>query len=695
MKNIKRFLLISLVSFLFINQADACGWGMRTHNYYMMFVAPINYTTNDQMERINNFWKEYTKGKYDNYDSYKKEIFDYAKSKKDKEMLEYLDNLNTYLYYATSFTDSWDYITQEDVSNYKVVIPKMLEKTFNYKGERFKSQYALLYVRFCTLEEKYKDVISFWNNKAKNLPNSVYKEMIENYYAGALYNVGSEDDALEIFARNGDYRSIKWVVREHRNIIGIKKIYRNNPNSKALYYLVQDYVNRIQDSFDEFCECVDYDRLEKPEVKEFLDFANTVIKERKTKDLCFWNTACAMVEHIMGNNTKAKEYIDIAMKHNSSEIVMDNARSVKFLIYVSEKTLDFDYIYKEMQWLDKKAKEGKSYKECFENVRNRIIMNCLVPYYKKQNNENMVLSLMMIDDYFRYEKDIREYGEKYDYQISSWTEYYDELQNVSAEDIINYQKFLFSKGSNNFEEYIRKQVKIEKNYINDLIATKYIAQGMFDKAIVYLERVPITYVNNQAIAYYMQRRNYNKERWFVDQYIFEEWEEMEKAQNLKVNQKITFCKEMLDLLKKYDNEKDVEKRNELAYSLATRYYQASYAGQCWYLTDYYYSAYTEKAKDWQQDFVKQAEKYLNISKKSNNQGLRTKSLYALAYIPRDEWAEYEWDWQKEENMFKKTNKNSLQYKYLDDLYVYLTQNPKAQTDYTRKCDVLKQFAKHR
>ena len=89
------------------------------------------------------------------------------------------------------------------------------------------------------LFNKYKDVISFWNNKAKNLPNSVYKEMIENYYAGALYNVGSEDDALEIFARNGDYRSIKWVVREHRNIIGIKKIYRKIYNylHSSLYHI--------------------------------------------------------------------------------------------------------------------------------------------------------------------------------------------------------------------------------------------------------------------------------------------------------------------------------------------------------------------------------------------------------------------------------------------------------------------------
>ena len=80
----------------------------------------------------------------------------------------------------------------------------------------------------------------------------------------------------------------------------------------------------------------------------------------------------------------AKEYIDIAMKHNSSEIVMDNARSVKFLIYVSEKTLDFDYIYKEMQWLDKKAKESKSYKECFEKLQS--VMESYASLLKSDGN---------------------------------------------------------------------------------------------------------------------------------------------------------------------------------------------------------------------------------------------------------------------------------------------------------------------
>ena len=65
MKNIKRFLLISALSVLFFNQANACGLGI-THNYYMMFVAPTNNTAGN-MEQINKFWKEYTKGKYDDY----------------------------------------------------------------------------------------------------------------------------------------------------------------------------------------------------------------------------------------------------------------------------------------------------------------------------------------------------------------------------------------------------------------------------------------------------------------------------------------------------------------------------------------------------------------------------------------------------------------------------------------------------
>ena len=353
-----------------------------------------------------------------------------------------------------------------------------------------------------------------------------------------------------------------------------------------------------------------------------------------------------------------------------------------------------NYTTKEMQWLDSKIKENSIYSYYYTNAKDRIVMKCLVPYYRNQNNENMVLGLMMMNDKALFIKNI-DFYENRDYFVSEFGEYYDELQNISAEQVIDFTNFAKKKSSNPFEEYIRKQANIDDTYFKDLIGTKYISQGEFKKALSYLTLVPMNYVNTQAIAYYMQRRDFTKERWFKNQILEEDWEEMENPQTMKNNQKITFCQDMLDLLQKYETTTDVEKKNQLAYSLATRYYQASYAGQCWYLTDYFYSAYTEKSKDWQMDFVKEAEKYLNVAKKSNNQELKTKSLYALAYIPRDEWAEYEWDWNKDEYVFKKTNKKSLQYKYLDELYTYLIQNPKAQTKYTRKCDVLKQFAKHR
>lgn len=690
MKNIKRFLLINVLGILLIGQINACGL-YRTNNHYMIFVAPTSYNLDDKMEQINSFWSKYTNGKYNEYTE---EIIDYAKSKKDNEMVEYLNYLNVYLYGANSYSDTWDYPTKEDVANYKLIVKKAIKASLNYKGERLKSQYALLYVRLNIEEENYKNIISFWNNKAKRLPNSVYKTMIENYYAGALYNMGRSDEALEIFYKNKDFLSIKWVVREHRNIVGLKKIYNNNPNSKALYYLVQDYVNHIQDSFDEICECIEYDRMEKSEVKEFLAFVNTVIKEKKVKDLCFWNTARAMMEYILGNNSKAKEYINLALNYDSEDIVKENARCVKLLIYTSEKNLDEEYIYNEFKWLDNKIKTDKLYGQCFLDAKEKIMMHSLVPNYRKQKNTSMVLSLFMINSYMQFQKDSI-YYEDAQYLLTNYSEYFSELQQVTPEAIINYKSFLNTKNTNAFQEYIREQVKFENNDLNDLIGTKYISQGEFDKAISYLEKVPMSFVNNQSIAYYMQRRDYTKELWFYNQYLDELWDDMEKTQTMKSNPKISFCKEMIKLIQQFNSEKDAEKRYNLAYLLATRYYQASYVGQCWFLTEYYYSSATEGARDWQVDFYKQAEKYLNIAKNSKNQSLKTKSLYALAYIPRDSWAEYRYDWENGGYIFQEANRHSQKYKRLNNLFAYLQQNPKSQTDYTRKCDVLKQFAKYK
>ena len=134
-------------------------------------------------------------------------------------------------------------------------------------------------------------------------------------------------------------------------------------------------------------------------------------------------------------------------------------------------------------------------------------------------------------------------------------------------------------------------------------------------------------------------------------------------------------------------------REDLAYKLATRYFQASVYGDCWYLTDYGWSSYIDTLSTKERLFVDKTIEYLNISKQSTDMQMRLKSLYALAYIPVEPWCDEDYDWQTGATTYMPLRDNH-QYKALNELDHFLSIHKNISTpNYVSKCDVLKQFRK--
>ena len=77
---------------------------------------------------------------------------------------------------------------------------------------------------------------------------------------------------------------------------------------------------------------------------------------------------------------------------------------------------------------------------------------------------------------------------------------------------------------------------------------------------------------------------------------------------------------------------DIAQKKQLAYDIAVRFFQASFKGDCWFLTHYGWSCGDEQNPQ-EKDFLQAAVTYLNEAKTANNFELKQKSLYALAYIP--------------------------------------------------------------
>ena len=740
----KKFIIVSLL-LMTVGKSMACVPEKPTYNYYLMCVEPTQQQTESkQLKAINNFWKQYTNGRIDSYingwDRVSETdaptfIMDMARQKRDNEMVRYLGWLNKYLKISRDLTNTWEYPTREQLLQRRQGLTQMLAAAKAYRGRRLLAQYRLLAMRANMLLGYNTQNISYWKTTASRMPQSVYRDMMENIYARALLKTGKQRDALEIYARQNDQQSMRWCVRHYRNLSGIKAIYARDANSRVLPYLVQDFVNNVQETQDvytrpsafipdadkaqwtkkEYTEAIEEvgaRAIYQDEAQAFIAFAAQVLKEGKTTTPALWHEATGALQLLLGNYSAAKTALAQAITAKGTQRMHDNARAIADINSVYTEKMDEqqqNHLIKEIEWMRSMSKltetkddQGITYvaDPYFANMLQRMVYNHLVPELQKQGNG--FLALAMLANMDNHDNDgtlpsIRKHVPTY-YQpansyndLPDWSgDYYDALQQISVDSLKQYVASLHTTHTDSpLAEAACKSSYQNDDYYNDLIGTRLMAAGRFEEAIPYLKKVSTDFIYNSNICGYIGRRNYQRPRWFVHQVIADTLQTGPRSVDITDNQKLNFCQDITKLQHLYQNAGSDTLRAHLAYDLATRLYQASYEGDCWYLTHYDWSC-ADTVRTGDHDLILDAINYLGESSLKGDKDLQFNSLYALAFIRRDTAAEgYPFIYPDEKINFQKQTR---QYKALTQLDNFLTLNPAYQSNpYVSHCDVLRMF----
>jgi hypothetical protein len=719
-KIMKKFLIISFLFSLFTSlTSNACGPMAPIHNYYMFNVYP--HIGNDLYgDQLSDFWKSYT-GENRTNEQIRKEfyqtpseyyfsdncgrIFATAKRKQDHEMMAYIRHLINYNKICDQLKETWDYPTKQQLAARRTTLLNMQRATKAYRGKRLSQQYALLYMRANMLLGAYNINTSYWTGVASKFSKSVYRDMMQGIYANALLHKGMWRQACDIYASQGDWNSIGWAMRKYRNQAGISNIYAVDPNSPTLNYLVQDFVNSAQETIDdtdnkEWITEVGMTPVYKKDIMAFTAFANKVAVSGKVNNPCLWKSATAMLNYLIGNKQEASADIDKAMTMAGDEKTKDNARCIRLLISTDENQLDSkytSYLATEFKWLFSKRTDGQDY---YSNVMNRVVYQKLAPKYLAAGRPEVSTALLCmmneIDGIYSEENENQHspsfnWNKKEDYQMNGdyfQTEYFNRLDSMKADDMVKYFHYLQSSPDDGMERLILSKAYKNADFYNDFIGTKYIAEGRFGDAIPYLKQVPLSYLSHQNICYYMAHRDFTKDRWFTHQKFGEDVQtDGYNLAVLKENPKVKFCEEMLRLQSQYTLAGDDNSRRQAAYTLASRYYQASCYGDCWYLSHYAQSC-MDTARTMELDFAQKALEYLKDSKMSTDLQMMQKSLYANAYVSNRllPWNSI-FDDRPVSALIKSRPETYLAYNELSD---FIRQN-QPQDRYITKCDVLKKF----
>ena len=715
----RKFIIATIISLLPLADAVACAPERPTHNAYMFSVFRRERMQSPFAEDMNNWWKAYA----DNLKSQDAEYYRWnadtlraiATRKGDKDMLEYMRWLDAYLKVSDGVSmDSWDYPTKEELATRDSTLHAMLDAAQAYKGRRMREQFALLTMRANMLLGRDKANMLYWTATASKLPRGVWRDMCRNIYARAMLNSGLRRAACEVYAEQGDMRSIGWCMRGYRNLAGIRKVYAEDPDAYTLLYLVQDFVNGLQETFDSYIQGrpdLDWvkDKGAQPvltaDAKAFVSFADDVLKEKKTSSPCLWQSAAAMIEYLLGDYNEALRRANAAVAMKGSRRMKDNARCIRLLAQATVAPLGgetSEWMTDEFRWLDRKIEEERGRSQAYENhytdVKERIAYRVIAPRYHAAGLHNVENALygMMEENKFEYlsrlhDKDMHmSWPDGYvgNLNYSVWNEYFEMLSQTPADSLAAYYSYLTSAKTDVFEHYVAQQVYMDKDYYNDLIGTRYIAEGRFADALTWLERVPLDYLEKQNICWYMANRVYTVPRWFVRQLPNEPGTDDPYLASPKENLKVRYCKDMLQLLSEYNLAPEGEQRDIRAYELAVRYYQASCYGDCWFLTHYGKSV-LDSACAGELDFAKKARQLLAECKASSNLKIQYEALYALAYTDTDLWCTTEFD--DDYNPVTVPLPASSQYKALEALSKFIQEHPEEADEHATDCDVLKEF----
>ena len=666
----KKFIIISLLSALTL-PTFACGW-YGTDNYYL-FSAYVSKDFKTRVQKIcEDNWKAYLGSTEEYFWFNAEEVTKAARQKGDALMVSYVENLQKYLDCVDVEQRKqyeWDYPSKEDIDAQKRNLQAVRNYALSKTKTKLRSQHALLYMRCNMMLGRHQENITFWEQTASQYIETVYKDMMKNIYAGALYKTGQEDKAGEMFAEMDDYQSLMTQYYKKRSYLAISQHYKRNPNSKVLPFLLTDFVNNTQEAHDHDLGGKLFIRdISDQEAWQMIQFCELVVREGKTEVPIMWKSAKAWLEYMTGKKKEAMKDIDDAMNLEGTERMKDNARVLKLYITAIEakQSTDFDdYLATELKWLTEKDEEDGF----FNRAKYRLTSQALIDHYRNSPERAIALTKVM-----------QAGMEKFD------------IDTLRVDKLEKYLFYTNTPAKNALDKYLKSCYHENDTAISELIGTKYMRLAQWDKAIMWLEHVPVSYYNNNMSNEYLcysLLRNVEVEPWIKRQWVdtsklydrdFKWWKQL----------KLDFCKEVqmmessLNLLKG----KALEQRY---YNLAVRYAQINVKGDCWWMLRSSKSVY-DSIRVNEVDFSIKAQEMLQKAAMSSDQALQRKAIFAMGwrelYFDNNYWRDEVWD-NNVGDYVRKYNASSPQYRAFQGLYEQVGDQPNE--DYIRKCDEYDSF----
>lgn len=670
----KRFIIISLMALLAL-PAAACMW-VETHNKYLFHVYCAD-EFRDKVEKVcNDNWKAYLGEPAEaNFWFDAEKLIAAANAKNDALMASYVKYLDMYVDICNEvYRDRWEYPTSEDLNDRNRRIEDIRLYASSKLKTRLRSQHALLFMRCNMLLGRHAENITFWENTASGFIDTIYKEMMRNIYAGALTHDDRCDEAGVIFAEQGDWQSLMTTYFNQRSFEAIRDEYLRDANSPVLPFLLQDFVNNVQEAVhnDANAGKLFIRDIQRSEAQQMIGLAQRAVANSAVQHPALWQAAKAWLEYMLDNHRQAATDIDAAVAMEGTDKEKENVRVLRFYIHSAIAPLDDElntFIAQELQWMSKDEEKMDDSSEFYYAV-DRTMHQVLMPKYRAAGRMNQLLGLQAAVSDGGY-----------------WTC----LDTIPVNDVIAYREYLQQPATNTLDAYIKPRALVSAYNLEDLIGVKYMRERQWEQAIQWLQDIPVAYYADMGIAAYCVLRKWTVEPWITRQWCSDEQLYGDEKPTLTFNPRLAFARDMLKKEQGLQLLKG-DARYQRCYDLAVRYAQADGTGDCWYLVNHSKTIDYERKME---PFAIHAVELLQEAARSKQFNIRERALFALSYYYLNPEPWYTTSWNSEIGKQERTPMPDVrQYRAFAALVDFERQHPDRTSDFVSRCDEYRQFIKY-
>jgi len=599
-------------------------------------------------------------------------------SKSDNQFIKYLYQNNktaaiAYLKMAKNCemvsSDTEDVWERNQASNGKgkvELLNKIVEATNKEQNQYFKRKYAFLTIRLAyysgrndiiktvfeaNFNKTKRDYLYYWSlffytftksnpgfmvDVANLMANSPEKSYASYYYfhhdfkiQEALQYAKSKEERANVYA----YASVQKV---DKNLDYLKGIYENNPKSQILGFLLLREVNKIEDwvytpyytNYNPTSDYADFwndkikvttetlrNRSENDRLyaKEILDFVNTIDAD-KMQNPIVWEASKINLEFITRNYAECLKNISLFEKKYKSEKISEEIEKIKALCITANQENGKAIIKPEIESVILKYKNDERFifalgreLEFKGNIIDGMALLSLI--------EGTTDGGYNADDVEWRDNRIKKSG-----NLQEFYRYFDYLDFVySAKDLQTIVNRVEKGFETEFQKEIYSKLVKDKDYLKDLLGTKYLRENQLKNALITFKSLDKKYWDD----------NYNAwERGeFGDSYVFDqnpfydfkhteifiEHKEKYIVTKLAVTERIVKYTDLANNVKTKD-------RDYYYFLLANCYYNMSDYGNSWMMRRY--NSYGNRSSNQNESYIDEIE-YRNK--------IKALAYYKLAY----------------------------------------------------------------